>query len=110
MIRRTWCAAILGAVVFAVGCSSRPHWETRSYPLQRRATEEPLIKSVLDDELARLGPDKISAANKGYGGKVDILNITPDNVAVVRTTAQGHTAIQKALDESRKGATGRAGT
>jgi hypothetical protein len=110
MICSTWFAAILGAVMFAVGCSSGTRWETHSYPLQQRATEEPLIKSVINDELARLEPDKIREANKGYGAKVDLLNITPENVAVVRTTAEGHAAIRKALDESRKGAAGRAST
>ena len=62
MIHRAWYVSGLGTVLLAAGCSSTAQLETRSYPLQRRAAEEPVIKVVLDEEFARVGAAKMGAA------------------------------------------------
>ena len=110
MIRNALLAPALGAVMLLVGCASKPQFETRSYPLQRRATEEPLIKATLSDESVSFGPDTVAAIVTGYGDKVTIVTVTPDNVAVVRATRHGHDAIRKALKDSRRDAATRPGT
>ena len=102
MLRSLLMIAVLMTVFYSAGCAAHPKLETRSYLLQQRKTEESLIKSVLDDQFARIGPDKLVATVNSYSGTMEVLNITQDNVAVVRTTPQGHAAIRKALEELRK--------
>ena len=99
MIRFGCVSALLAAALALNGCSSTPRLETRSYQLQRRATEEPLIKGVLNDELADIGK-----AVERQGGRVEALEITPDDTAIVRATPRAHDAIRKALAQSRKDA------
>jgi len=102
MIRFVCASALFAAALVLNGCSSTPQLQTRSYQLQRPATEEALIKSALDDEFARVKPEDMGAVVEKNGGTVKALQITPDNTAIVRTTPRTHAAIRKALAESRK--------
>jgi hypothetical protein len=101
-MNRSGClGALLAAVLaFGGGCSSAPRLETRSYQLQRPATEEALITSVVSDHLNEMGDALVAQGSPS----VDTVKITADNTAVVRVTPGTHRAIKKALDQSRKDA------
>ncbi|CAN5172869.1 hypothetical protein BH11PLA2_BH11PLA2_48890 [soil metagenome] len=81
------------------GCATVSPIETRTYALHRRTTEEPLIAAVVNDELEKADENLLSAAVKDASGQLMNFEITPDNVAIVRTTSRGHDAIRKALKD-----------
>ncbi len=93
---------LFGILSFA-GCASTPAITTRSYALVNPETEKALIKKiVVEDEIARMGIDKFQNIVKKAGGKYSPFEATDENTVIVRTTSHAHTAIRKALDESRK--------
>ena len=101
-MNRLGCLVALLALApaFSAGCSSGPKLETRSYQLQRPATEEALIKSVVSDHLNEMGDALVAHGSPS----VDTVKIRADNTAVVRVTPGTHRAIRKALDQSRRDA------
>ena len=101
MNRSSYLGALLATTLALVGCASGPTLETRTYQLQRPATEEAVIKSVISDHT-----DEIVAAmqKQGMVSQLDTVKVTPDQTAVVKVTPATHRAISKALDRARKDA------
>jgi len=101
--RCIFCMLLLSGIVSLAGCASTPAITTRSYALVNPETETALIKSiVIEDEIARIGTDKYQAIVREAGGTFRPFEGTDENTVIVRTTSHGHSAIRKALDESRR--------
>jgi PBP1b-binding outer membrane lipoprotein LpoB len=98
MSRLMCVSALLAAALAFAGCASGPGLETRTYQLERPATEEAVIKGVISGHT-----DEIVAAMRKQGmvSELETVKITPDHAAIVKVTPATHRAIRKALDRMR---------
>lgn len=102
MVRTAYAIAISSLFCVFMGCNSGPSIETHSYKLHRRSTEEPIIQAILADQQSKYSKSAFAETVSEYGGTLKVIEVTPDGVAIVRTTPKGHAAIERELKKIEK--------